>query len=494
MGTSTEPWALDNERPAHVVDLPPFWIDTAPVTNAAYLEFIAAGGYDDAALLDQAGWAHRQRAGLTAPQYWRRERASGCAPGSGSPSRCRPPSRSCTCAGTRRTPTPGGPAAACPARPNGRRRPGTTRPPACPGGSRGGTGSPPGPRQPGPAAPPARPGGPLPGGAARSGARQLIGDVWEWTSSDFLPYPGFTAWPYKEYSEVFFGPSTRCCAAARSRRTRWSAAARSATGTTRSGGRSSAGCGRPGTPRPGAGPRSAGRGVTPPMCRMRLPRAAGHPAVGAYRPAARAAAPVLGAPAAESGGTVQRRRVRGRLVPGGTRSRPATGARCRDLGRCVVRRPGPGDPDRGGAGRGALRTVGRPGRGRRRPVRRGPLAVQPQRGADGWPDATGRAGRHAAGRRPAHPRGARPIPRCCGRWCPRLRAGASPGRRARRTVAEVDAAGVTGRFNFLLTDGDDDRGHRGRRHAVLLRGRPGRGRLRTIDDEPGWRACRTGAC
>jgi ergothioneine biosynthesis protein EgtB len=35
---------------------------------------------------------------------------------------------------------------------------------------------------------------PLPAPAARAGLTQMFGDVWEWTSSSYLPYPGFRAW------------------------------------------------------------------------------------------------------------------------------------------------------------------------------------------------------------------------------------------------------------------------------------------------------------
>ena len=44
-----------------------------------------------------------------------------------------------------------------------------------------------------------------PHGDSAFGCRQMIGNVWEWTESDFRPYPGFAPDAYKEYSEPWFG-------------------------------------------------------------------------------------------------------------------------------------------------------------------------------------------------------------------------------------------------------------------------------------------------
>ena len=45
----------------------------------------------------------------------------------------------------------------------------------------------------------------LPAGDSSFGCRQMIGNVWEWTATEFGPYPGFSAGPYKEYSAPWFG-------------------------------------------------------------------------------------------------------------------------------------------------------------------------------------------------------------------------------------------------------------------------------------------------
>lgn len=67
---ATEPFSLDNERPAHTVDVPAFRIGRVPVTNGEWQQFIADGGYREPRWWSHAGWTHRQQAGLTAPLFW----------------------------------------------------------------------------------------------------------------------------------------------------------------------------------------------------------------------------------------------------------------------------------------------------------------------------------------------------------------------------------------------------------------------------------------
>ena len=70
------PASLDNERPAHLVDVPAFWMDAAPVTNGQFRRFVEAGGYDEPRWWGERGWAWREEADLVAPQFWRRDGAA----------------------------------------------------------------------------------------------------------------------------------------------------------------------------------------------------------------------------------------------------------------------------------------------------------------------------------------------------------------------------------------------------------------------------------
>jgi iron(II)-dependent oxidoreductase len=164
-----EPWAYDNERPAHEVSLPSFHIDRGLVANADYAAFMTDGGYTTRSLWSAEGWAWRETESVAAPLYWE--------------------------------PADGGWA---------RRRFGQIEPVSLREavqhvswyeadayarwvGKR------------------------LPSEAewekaARSQPGQLEhlrGAVWQWTSSPFAGYPGFRAFPYPEYSEVFFGDEFR---------------------------------------------------------------------------------------------------------------------------------------------------------------------------------------------------------------------------------------------------------------------------------------------
>jgi iron(II)-dependent oxidoreductase len=207
MGTDDRGFAYDNERPAHVVDLPRYRIDLAPVTNAQYLAFVLDGGYHRRELWCDDGWLWLKAARIEHPAQWTRlddgtwgERAFG---------RVAPlvPDRPvihvswfeadawARWAG-KRLPTEAEweKAAAWDLETRvARRYPWGDMPPTDDHANLDQ-------RTFAPAA-----AGAYPRGRSFFGCHQMIGDVWEWTATEFGPYPGFVAFPYREYSEVHFG-------------------------------------------------------------------------------------------------------------------------------------------------------------------------------------------------------------------------------------------------------------------------------------------------
>jgi dimethylhistidine N-methyltransferase len=73
IGDDAPGFAFDNERPAHMRQLQPYRLANDLVTNAAWIAFIEDGGYERAELWLADGWATVQAQGWTAPSYWRRE-------------------------------------------------------------------------------------------------------------------------------------------------------------------------------------------------------------------------------------------------------------------------------------------------------------------------------------------------------------------------------------------------------------------------------------
>lgn len=210
LGAGDDGFAYDNERPRHAVELPAFRIGRTPVTNATWLTFAEGGGYERREWWSDEGWAWKEEHDICRPggwtadgREWRMDRCEPLDPDSpvvhvswfeadafARAHEARLPSeaeweKAATWDQEAQTAvaSPWGDAtdeAAADARANVDQRAYGTAP-----------------------------AGAYAAGTSPAGCRGMVGDVWEWTASRFHGYPGFIAYPYREYSEVFFGGDYR---------------------------------------------------------------------------------------------------------------------------------------------------------------------------------------------------------------------------------------------------------------------------------------------
>ena len=195
MGAGPEGFAYDCERPRHRREVVAFLIGRDPVTADAHLAFMADGGYERPELWTDEGWRWRLAEGAESPLYWEPDGEGGWLVRSFERIRPVDPAQPlCHVSAHEADAHARWAGARLPTEPEWER-------------AAAGAGVEPGEANLGQTA-----FGTSAVGTHRpapSGCRQMLGDVWEWTASTFEGYPGFRAFPYREYAEVFFGPRFR---------------------------------------------------------------------------------------------------------------------------------------------------------------------------------------------------------------------------------------------------------------------------------------------